>query len=86
MTGAWIASQRDRVVAAFAEGGTASQFDLSDVESIDAAALGFLTLASATVHERSDASIAIIGARPELGRLLCAVGLSSTLVPAPGGA
>ncbi len=86
LMGAWVASQRDRVVASIAAGGTPPQFDLSDVESIDAAALGFLTLASGTRSERNGANIAIVGARPELARLLCAVGLSSILLPPPGGA
>lgn len=86
LTGSWAASQRDRIVAALAAGGTPAQFDLSDVETIDAAAIGFLALASGSTQARESTKFTTFGARRELAQLLRAAGLSLAPHSAPGGA
>jgi len=76
LTGDWFGEHRDQILSA------AAPLDMSEVETIDAAALGFLALAMRP-RDRSS-GLTLRGARANVDTFLHAVGLQSACSAGPG--
>jgi chemotaxis protein histidine kinase CheA len=75
LDGAWAAAHRDAIASRVGHGRSSVRLDLRDAEGIDAAALAFLSLAVSPTKDAGQCGLRLEGARPEIERVLRAVGL-----------